>query len=99
MGLRQQYMKPIDSTFKSDGFMFQLVKRQSLIAMFSKSKHGHESFEVVVLQIHKACVFPNGISYPDRETMPSSELWGQQGWTYTDLASANKRYYALQNAV
>lgn len=92
-------MKPIESQFRTDGFDYQIVKRCGNVALFSKSKHNHESFEVIVLQIHKACTFPNGISYPDREAMPSSELWGQQGWTYTDLASANKRYYDLQNTV
>ncbi len=87
-------MRPIAKEFKSNGFQFRLLKREGLVALFEKSKSGHRelSFEVVILQVNRERTFPNGITTPERETMPSDEQWGAYGWTCQDRESAETEF-------
>lgn len=92
-------MIPLPKMFKRDGFDFELVHRNDGVAMLRKTKRGEtrtiESWEVVKLDRVKAKTFPNGISTPAHEAMPSSESWGQSGWTFTNQEEAFKKFIAL----
>jgi hypothetical protein len=79
-------MKKLPAVFRSDGFDFELLKRDGDIALFRKTKPGFsfETFEVVVVQHHKERMIA-GKSIEDGEAMPSSEQWGSKGWLQRSL--------------
>ncbi len=82
--------------FKSGGFEFKQMRRHGKVALFLKAKrgHSHTTYETVIIQTHPAeRVF--GRDLPDREVMPSSETWGTQGWSDSDLERALARYNRL----
>jgi len=87
-------MTPLAKTFRFDGFDFELVQREGDVALFRKSKPTHRdpSYEVVILRKHPEQTFPSGKFYPARESMPPSESWGTEGWSYSDLPSAKTRF-------
>jgi hypothetical protein len=88
---------PLAPTFTSGGFNFRMLRREGDVALLSKvHRHGRvESYEVVRIQHRRAKVMPNGKPLPAREAMPASEQWGTAGWTYPDLASAERRFAQL----
>jgi hypothetical protein len=78
---------PLPITFEGrggqKGFHFTLLDRQGDLALFKKHKEGHVSpfYELVVVQYQNERVMA-GITISARQSMPSSELWGSQGWTF-----------------
>ena len=91
-------MIPLATTFRSDGFDFRQIKRTGAVAMFAKRKPHwtRESIEVVIVQERKEHTWPNGMTSPAHEGMPGNEAWGDQGWTFSDLEAANRKFYDLQ---
>lgn len=89
-------MITLETSFSYDGFVLTQVKREGKVALFEKTKATHKSpsYEVVVVQVSKAReVFGRAIA--EHEIMPSSEEWGTNGWSYSDLDSALKRFDKL----
>ena len=88
----QRDMKILPTTFRSDGFYFELLKRDGDIALFRKTKLGFsfETFEVVLVQHHKERIIA-GKSIEGGEAMPSSEQWGSKGWTFSEKTSAKRK--------
>ena len=89
-------MKSLPADFIYNRFVFRLLKRAGDVALFEKRKasHSQESFEVVIVLRHpaeKIC----GREYPERESLPPAEAWGTLGWTYAELADANRKFRAL----
>ena len=91
-------MIPIANEFKSKGFYYKLLKRYEMVAMFVKTRGTNVSYEVVRLQRHPAHRWPNGEESPAREAMPGPEAWGTNGWTFTRLHDAERRYRLLLNS-
>lgn len=89
-------MKPLDSQFTHDGFVFRQLARGGDVALFEKSKPGHSrpGYEVVIVQRHPAQTI-HGRAYPERESMPPSESWGVLGWSLMDLDSAKTKFREL----
>jgi len=89
-------MKILPQQFKKTGFQFTQVKRDGLIALFSKRKpqHSKDNFEVVMIQQHGE-YFIGGVTIPAREALPSSNSWGRDGFTYTTLDAAQKKFDQL----
>jgi hypothetical protein len=89
-------MKPLAETFTHDGFQFCQLAREGDVALFEKSKSGHfrPSYEVVIVQHHPAQTI-HGRQYPERESMPPTESWGDLGWSLTDLDSAKMKFRQL----
>jgi hypothetical protein len=86
----------LSTRFRSDGFDFQLVRREGPVALLAKQKpnYSQPSFEVVIIQTRPAeHIF--GRDLPEREVMPPSESWGTLGWSYADLAGAESRFNRL----
>ena len=89
-------MKPIPETFKSDGFTHTLVERDRMLAIFSKGKPPSQPFhwEVVRLHVEKEKRWKDGREKsvtPEHEAYPSSEQWGERGWTCMSLDEARKK--------
>lgn len=89
-------MKPLPETFRQGGFDFRILWRRGRVALLVKRKprQKSESFEVVLIQERaeeKIC----GHDYLARETMPKSESWGTEGFTFTTRADAESRFERL----
>lgn len=86
----QEVYRPLEQSFREDGFSFQLVARQGDVALFAKTqpKHTVPGYEVVIVQKHKATYWPDGRVSPAREAMPRSEEWGTKAWTPGNWRSA-----------
>jgi hypothetical protein len=79
--------------FRRDGFSVELVERGGPVCLVKRSKAGRQlHYEVAVLQQHEARQWPDGRVTPAGWHYPSSERWGEAGWTYTLLAEARCRY-------
>ncbi len=89
----------LPQTFTHDGFAFQLLRRVGAVALFEKRKpaHSRATFEAVIVRRHPAETIC-GRKYPERESMPPSEAWGTDGWTYMRLEDAMRGLNALTKA-
>ena len=84
-------LQPLPSQFRQDGFEFHLCERVDDVALFRKSKHGRDTYEVVIIRrLPAGAVFAK--EYPAREAMPPSEAWGLQGWSLTTAERAREKF-------
>lgn len=90
-------MKTLPTTFGSDGFDFQQLRREGDIALFVKHKlpFRFKSYEVVMIQKRNAYTWPDGQTTPAHEAMSSSRDWGTYGWTYQTFEDAESRFKKL----
>ena len=88
--------KTLEFPFKRDGFTHELIKREGLVCLVKRSKPAHWHYEVIKLRIRSA-EEAFGKFYPERETYPSDEEWGTNGFTFvcTDLERANECFQCL----
>lgn len=91
--------RPLAKRFRSKGFDYELLDRVGDVALFKQTKPiiSRASFEVVIVQRHDGYSLA-GTHVPPAETMPPTSLWGRLGFTYSDLAAANKKFRELQMA-
>ena len=83
--------EPLPSHFRQGGFEFHLCERVGDVALFRKSKHGRDTYEVVIIRrLSAGAVFAK--EYPSREAMPPSESWGISGWSLTTLERAREKF-------
>ena len=75
-------MRPLATEFKKDGFAFTMLDRIDDVAIFEKRCDAVVSYEVVVVQKHPERNIMGRV-IPPGEGMPSTEQWGQKGWTLT----------------
>jgi hypothetical protein len=92
-------LTPHPLEFAHDGFTFRQVAREGMVALYEKSRSPEsvKRFELVELQVLPAQKL-FGKEYPARESYPRSEQWGEHGWTYLDLASAQEAMRLLLGA-
>ena len=89
-------MTQLPDTFQSDGFTFRLIQRHGNVALLEKTNPAacKPSYEVVIIQrLPARNLF--GADLPASEAMPPSEAWGEQGWTYSNLESALRKFEQL----
>ena len=80
--------------FSYDGFAFHLLDRVDDVALFKKSKHGRDFYEVVIIQeLPAKTIF--GRAYPAREALPPSESWGTHGWSLATPERAREKFAAI----
>ncbi|HMJ63734.1 MAG TPA: hypothetical protein VK615_00160 [Candidatus Binatia bacterium] len=86
-------MKRLDLQFTYDQFQFRQLARANDVVLLEKSKPNscQKSYEVVIVRKHPAQVI-HGRSYPERESMPPTEAWGQLAWSLTDLETAQAKF-------
>jgi hypothetical protein len=68
----------LPTTFRSDGFDFQILDREGEVALLAKKKPrwNFSIYEVVRVQAWPAELI-KGRFTPEREAMPRSEQWGR----------------------
>ena len=86
----------LPTTFRSDGFDFQILNREEKVALLAKEKPGwgFHLYEVVRIQVWPA-EWIKGRFTPEREAMPRSEQWGVRGWSFADMDDARGKFYDL----
>lgn len=80
--------------FYRSGFTHRLMKQEGRICLYSLTKRGRMSYEVVRLQSpskdNPLTGRKHGVLY-----LPSSSMWGREGWSYNDLKEAERKYSSL----
>lgn len=87
-------MKTIEPQFRHNQFDYRQLTRIGDVAIYEQTKGKIRAFEVVRIGRHNGFSVA-GKTFPPSETYPSSEQWGQKGWTYTDLESARAKLQSL----
>jgi hypothetical protein len=82
--------------FSRDRFVHRLLERSGAVCLVERENLETGSFhwEVVRVSIEPDKTI-RGQLYPAHERYPSSEEWGERGWTYTTLPDAKQKYRAL----
>jgi len=91
--LPTQFVGRADQSGPAGKYHFKQLKRVGDVALFEKHNPDHPpgtalSYEVVIVQKVPDKTFPNGITTPAHESMPSPEEWGTSGWSPLTLAEA-----------
>jgi hypothetical protein len=81
---------------QKNGFTLSLLHREGNRAIYLQQvSENCQYFEVIRIRTKPAGVF-KGKSYPPREVYPSSESWGELGWTYRTYEKAIEKFNALK---
>ncbi len=93
-------MREIRKEFKSDGFDFQQVAREGMVAIYEKTKRGFtkSSFEVVKIGMSRERE-AFGVKFEAGENYPPNETWGERGWTMVDKDRAFEKMRELVGGV
>jgi len=83
-------MNTIPLTFTKNGFKHEQVCRSGEWAVFKRWKTSPH-FEVVRIRAHGEYVMA-GVTIPAGESYPSSEKWGVDGFTFTNLEKALRKF-------
>ena len=90
-------LKPLPDSFSKWGYDWNVLKRTEDWALLSQSKDGAANYNVCKIKKAKAYTFPNGITIPPQEAIPSAEEWGRVAWNFCKLENAEKKYEELTN--
>jgi hypothetical protein len=81
------------------GYLFTVLKRQGDLVLLEKSNPGHRSgqkfWEVCYLHTRQETHWPDGRVTPSHEALPSSQEWGQCGYSPATLEAAEKLFQDL----
>jgi hypothetical protein len=93
--------RPLDLVFRVDGFQYRQIARKGDAAVYTQRFHSNTDvcYEVVRIRRRPACILPSGGQCPAREVYPSSEQWGQDGWTLTTRDAAFAKLGELELAL
>jgi len=92
-------LRLLPEEFEADDYQLRQIGRGGNMVLLEKSKPTHRlpSYEVIRVWRYPAeCI--RGRHYPAREAMPPSEAWGTDGWTFTDLGQAIRKFERLVEA-
>lgn len=90
-------MKELAKEFAESGWSHKQIMREGDVAMYRRWRTGKEGFaaeehyEVVKIRVQPAYE-RFGQSYPDTEHYPSSEMWGDKGWTSLSREKADIKF-------
>ncbi len=84
----------IPTIFRRNGFTCRLMKRKGRIVMYSLTKYGRMSYEVMKVQVPKHDNDLTGRKAGE-EFLPSTSQWGSSGWTFNSYKEAEQQFKAL----
>ena len=88
-------MKPLDRTYRKNGFDYALKHRTAMVAMFKQTKEGRTvGYEVGWVKSDKGGSFA-GVTIEPGERFWSNEDFGNVAWSFTDYGDALVRYNEL----
>ena len=82
-------MKPLATSFTKKGFLHTQVMRAGNVAVYRRQRIGGKAvhFETVIVGSHNGYEI-GGVTVEPAETYPSSERWGEKGFTFNDAQAA-----------
>lgn len=84
----------IPNIFFRHGFTYRLMKREKNVCLYSLTKYGRMSYEVMKVQaLKKDSDFLKRKA--GEEFLPSSSSWGSQGWSFNSLKEAERQFKAV----
>ena len=91
IGKERHPCKPLRTEFRRNGFDYRQIAREGDVAIYSQAWTGCANpsvcYEVIRIRRHDGLnIF--GKYYPPTELYPSSESWGNLGWTFCDKDAA-----------
>lgn len=90
-------MKPIGTTYRKNGFHYDIIRREGLIAIAQQRLapgRGCLAFEVIKIRECPEANFA-GTIVPAHESAPGNEEWGNRGWTFPTIERATAKFEAL----
>jgi len=90
-------MKILPKIIQNKGFTYKQLKRVGDKAIYEQTKKGQKdkSFEVIKIGSHNGYEL-GGQKIAPAETYPGASSWGTNGWTFTSLESAEKKFKSLK---
>jgi hypothetical protein len=92
-------MTPLPTTYRKNGYDYELIERKNDTAIFSQKDGGKiiafEVFEVIKQKEWSAF----GKTYPPKETIPPTESWGTNAFTVHSLSDAVFKAKMIQRAI
>jgi hypothetical protein len=89
-------MKSLPINFKRDGMDCRVLSRTEFTALIELSKPGWKAKAYEVIKISKNKAWSRfGKDFPESESLPSSNTWGKNGWSYNNIKDATKKYKLL----
>jgi hypothetical protein len=84
-------IKKLKNEIKKNGYMYRLVERTDLKAIYAQEDYGFEVFKVKLDKPHPKAE-EDIKKYDKVERFPCDEDFGKHAWTYKTLEEAQKRY-------
>ena len=93
-------MNKLPDKFTKRGFTFTLIRRSEHAAIYSQQWNGNKNasiaYEVIRPRIQDTRLIDGKWQASEPyETYPSSETWGQNGWTFTNEDDAISKFASL----
>jgi hypothetical protein len=91
-------MKTIPQTFQKNGYDYTLVTRRGMTAIYEQRAAGRiAAYEVHRIKIVKPATV-HGKSFEGGETLPTTQEWGKNGWTFSTFGGSVAPEVALAQA-
>lgn len=89
-------MEILPKNFNKKGFVYLEVRRTGDIGLYFKTKPetSIKNWEVVKIQSHNG-YFIGDLEIKAKEYLPKDEDWGDKGWSYCNIESAEKKFNSL----
>lgn len=89
-------MQLLRTQFTESGFVFKQLDRDVDFALYEKRRLKYTAITYEVIRIrHRPAEKVFDVQYPLREVYPANETWGTDGWSFTELSDAQRRYASL----
>lgn len=104
MSIMQSEFKPLDLEFRGKGqqkcFWFKCLNRVGDVALYEKrdTEDGGVWWEVIVVQKRVGGTYMMGgcpVTFESKERYPSDEQFGVEGWCYSKLEEAEKKFASM----
>ena len=97
-GKTKTQIKSLPLTLRRNGHTLRQVERTEVAAIYVQETPGHSpTYELVRVRIRPPTLF-RGEMLPERERYPGDELWGRDGWSYSECGGRLKPDQVLQQA-
>ncbi len=86
-------MQILELELEDGRFQYVQVERQDDVALYTQTHKasGNVRYEVIRIKVQREHTWPTGVTTPEKEAYPGSGSWGQLGWTFFTLETAQQK--------
>jgi len=95
---KDRFYRPLPTRFRRNGFEYRQIAREGHAAIYEQTWNGTENPSIAyeVIRIRRREGFQIGGRFVEpAEVYPASELWGANGFTYTDCNKARDKFFEM----